>query len=513
MHRIMSVEEAVNLIQDGDCICLNSFVGIENPVALHEGIYKKYHETNSPKNLTVVSSAGFGLWDEDRCAEGYIREGAVSRLICGHVGAMLSTKKLVLEDRFEAYNLPLGCISHAIRAQAAGLPGAFSKVGLDIFVDPRQEGPGINRISTSKDFVKLIELEGEEYLYYQLPKLNVALIKGTVADKKGNISFDDQYMSGDALSVCQAVKANKGTVIVQVDRVVKTPTRPRNTIIPGSLVDAIVVVEPEEYPVSFRALTGDFEIPYHEWKGWKTMIDAVSNTHRKTNPAYDLIGKRAAEELRKDDLVNIGIGIPETVADYARESGILKEITMTVESGGMGGLPVSGKVFGAMIGATSVYDMANQFDLYNSGTLDICFMGALEVDRFGNVNAHRSETHYAGIGGFANITAKTPNIIFCLTFNASGLVVTNQEDSVTVVENGKIPKFVEQVKHLSFNGRSAVKNGQRVLYVTERCVFELGENGLKLVEVYPGIDVQKDILDLLPFPVEYPAKLSKREDA
>ena len=512
MHRIMTVEQAVNLIHDGDCICLNSFVGIENPVALHEGIYKKYHETHSPGNLTIVSSAGFGLWDEDRCAEGYIREGAVSKLICGHFGAMMSTKKLVLEDRFEAYNLPLGCISHAIRAQSAGLPGAFSKVGLDIFVDPRQQGPGINRISKSKDLVKLIELDGEEYLYYQLPKLNVALIKGTVADKKGNISFDDQFMSGDALSVCQAVKANKGTVIVQVDRLVTTPSRPRNTIIPGSLVDAIVVVEPEEYPVSFRALTGGFEIPYTEWKGWKTMIDEVSNTHPKTNPAFRVIGKRAARELREDDLVNIGIGIPENVADYARKSGILEKITMTVESGGIGGLPVSGKVFGAMIAASSVYDMANQFDLYDSGTLDICFMGAFEVDRFGNVNAHQSTTHFSGIGGFANITAKTPNVIFCLTFNTVGLTVTRQNNSVTITENGKIPKFVDRVSNVSFNGRRAMENGQRVLYITERCIFELGRNGLKLVEVYPGIDVKKDILDLLPFPVEYPAKLSKRKD-
>lgn len=511
MHRIMTVEEAVDLIKDGDCICLNSFVGIENPVALHEGIYKKFKETGSPKNLTMVSSAGFGIWEEDRAAEGYIREGAVSKLICGHFGAMPSTKRLVMEDRFEAYNLPLGCISHAIRAQAAGLPGSFSKVGLDIFVDPRQEGPGINHISKSKDYVKFINLDGEEYLYYQLPKLNVALIKGTVADKNGNISFDDQFMSGDALSVCQAVKANHGLVIVQVDRRVVVPSRPRNTIIPGSLVDAIVVAEPEDHPVSFRALTGGFEIPYKEWKGWKSMIDEISNTHAKVNPAFRVIGKRAAKELEPDDLVNIGIGIPEQVADYARKSGILEKITLTVESGGIGGLPVSGKVFGAMIGAASVYDMANQFDLYDSGSLDICFMGAFEVDRYGNVNSHKSPVNYSGIGGFANITAKTPNVVFCLTFNTKGLSVDREKDSVTILENGSIPKFVEKVGSISFNGKRALENGQRVLYVTERCVFELGENGLKLVEVYPGIDVQKDILDLLPFPVEYPAKISERK--
>ena len=197
MFKIMDSDEAVKLIHDGDVICLNSFVGIENPVELHEALYRRYKATGSPAHLTIVSSAGFGVWDENRNAESYIREGAVDKLICGHFGAMLSTKKLVLEDRFESYNLPLGCISHAIRAQAGGLPGALSKVGLDIFVDPRLDGPGINNISKDTSLVKRVEVDNEEFLYYTLPKLNVALIKGTAADRKGNISFDDMYMSGE----------------------------------------------------------------------------------------------------------------------------------------------------------------------------------------------------------------------------------------------------------------------------------------------------------------------------
>ena len=196
MYKIMTSDEAIGLIKDGDVICLNSFVGIENPVELHEAIYRRYKASASPKNLTIVSSAGFGVWDENRNAESYIREGAVDKLICGHFGAMLSTKKLVLEDRFEAYNLPLGCISHAIRAQAGGLPGALSKVGLDIFVDPNIDGPGINKISKDTSLVKHVKVDNEEFLYYKLPKINIALIKGTAADSKGNISFDDMYMSG-----------------------------------------------------------------------------------------------------------------------------------------------------------------------------------------------------------------------------------------------------------------------------------------------------------------------------
>ena len=502
MYEIMSSDEAIRLIRDGDCICVNSFVGIESPVELHEAIYRRYQKMQSPNHLTIVSSAGFGVWDENRNAEGYIREGAVDRLICGHFGAMPSTKKIVLEDRFEAYNLPLGCISHAIRAQAGGLPGALSKVGLDIFVDPRLEGPGINRLSIDDSFIKHVEVDGEEFLYYKIPKLTVALIRGTAADRKGNISFDNMFMSGDALSICQAVKANHGKVIVQVDMLVDTPTRPRNTIIPGCLVDAIVVAEPEARNEAYKALTGSFEIPYSDWSSWNEKIDAFSSKHIRNDAIGNIIGRRAAAELRVDDIVNIGIGLPEMVSRHARKNGMLDSITLTVESGGIGGFPVSGEAFGAMIGAASVYDMANQFDLYDNGGLDICFMGALEVDRYGNVNAHRTDGAFAGIGGFANITAKTPTVVFCLTFNAKGLEVSQKKGVVTIEKEGSVPKFVDSIRSISFSAKRALQNGQKVLYVTERCVFRLTPNGLKLIESYPGIDVQRDILKQLPFEVE-----------
>ncbi|MBR5302721.1 MAG: malonate decarboxylase subunit alpha [Clostridia bacterium] len=502
MYRIMTADEAISLIRDGDCICVNSFVGIENPVELHEALGRRYEKTHSPKHLTVVSSAGFGVWDEDKAAEGYIRAGAVDRLICGHFGAMPSTKKIILENRFEAYNLPLGCISHAIRAQAGGIPGALSKVGLDIFVDPRRDGPGINQISTDSSFVKVVNVDNKEFLYYKLPKITVALMKGTAADRKGNISFDDMYMSGDALSICQAAKANNGIVIVQVDRIVDMPSRPRNTIIPGCLVDAIVVAEPEPRDEAFSALTGSFEIPYEEWHGWTEKLEAATKGSHQRNTASYIIGERASRELRKEDIVNIGIGIPETISQFAKQSGMLDHITLTVESGGIGGFPASGKVFGAMIGAQAVYDMANQFDLYNNGGLDICFMGALEVDRYGNVNAHRGPGAYAGIGGFANITAQTPTVVFCLTFNTKGLQVEKDGDNVVIQRDGSIPKFVQSVQSVSFSARKAIDNGQKVLYITERCVFILTARGLKLLEVYPGVDVRKDILDQLPFDVD-----------
>lgn len=502
MYRIMNADEAMGLIRDGDVLAFNSFLGIDNPVELHEALYERYRKTGSPKHLTAISSAGFGAWDENKAAEGYIREGAVDKIICGHFGAMYSTKRLVLEDRFEAYNLPLGCISHALRAQAGGIPGALSKVGLDIFVDPRLEGPGINNISKDDSLVKYVVLDGEEFLYYKLPKIDVAIIKGTAADRKGNISFEDMYTAGDALSICQAVKANGGKVIVQVDRLVMKPSRPHNTIIPGCLVDAIVEIKPEPRHAAYESLTGNFEIPYSQWQDWAEMLEKRTMTKTVVNTSAEIIGRRAAMELNADDIVNIGVGIPETVSKYARESGILSKITLTVEAGGVGGFPASGKVFGAVIGADSIYDMANQFDLYNNGGLDICFMGAIEVDKYGNVNAHKGPGAFAGVGGFANITAKTSTVVFCLTFNTKGLNVIDENGKVTIKNEGSVEKFVDKVKSISFSAKRAKENGQRVLYITERGVFELVESGLKLTEVYPGIDYERDIIDKLPFKVE-----------
>lgn len=253
---------------------------------------------------------------------------------------------------------------------------------------------------------------------------------------------------------------------------------------------------------AYESLTGSFEIPYSQWQDWAEMLEKRTMTKSVVNTSAEIIGRRAAQELKPDDIVNIGVGIPETVSKYARENGMLDKITLTVESGGVGGFPASGKVFGAVIGADSIYDMANQFDLYNNGGLDICFMGGIEVDRFGNVNAHNGPGAFAGVGGFANITAKTPTVVFCLTFDTKGLSVEEKNGKVSIQNEGAISKFVDHVKSISFSAKRAKANGQRVIYVTERCVFELAESGLKLTEVYPGIDMERDILSRLPFEVE-----------
>ena len=502
MLNVMTADEAVKLIKDGDVIAVNSFVGIENPVELHEAIARRFREDGHPAHLTLVSAAGFGVWDRDRNAESYIREGALDKLICGHFGAMLSTKELVLQDHFEAYNVPLGGIIHGLRAQAAGLPGALSKVGLGLFIDPREEGPAINEMSRgtelAKSLAQVVELDGEEFMYYKMPPVTVALIKASACDRQGNVTLKDEYLKGDALTLAQAAKAHKGKVIVQVDHITDEHIHAQLVDIPACLVDAVCVVKEPEKDQAFDSLTGNIGVPFDGLQAYLDRLNEFTSTGKKTGATGDIIGRRGAKELKPGDVVNIGIGFPENVPRYAREAGILDKITLTVESGPVGGLPASGTVFGSMIGAGCLYPMAQQFDFYDGGGLDICYMGGLEVDRFGNVNCHRGPGAFSGVGGFSDITSNTGTVVFCVTFNTKGLKVSQHDGCVTIDQDGSIPKFVDKVRSISFSGKKAQEKDQRVLYITERCVFTLTEKGMEMLEVYPGIDRQKDIIDKLP---------------
>lgn len=483
MTKIMSAKEAVELIKDGDVIGLSSFVGIAIPEAVHDAITERYRQTGSPRELTIVSSAGSGAFDENRAAEPYIKEGAVKKLVLGHSGSMLNTKKMMANGEIEAYNIPLGAMAHTIRTMASGMPGHLDKLGLGLFVDPRIEGPGLNHISKDDSMVKVVEVDGEEFLYYKLPRFNVAIMKASSVDINGNISYENEPVIIDPLPMAQLTKANGGKVIIQVDRVLDKAIEPRDVVVPDILIDAVVVAEPVVVPEGAAV--------------------------KRDNTVADIIGKRASKELKKGDIVNIGIGIPESVSKFAKADGILDDIVMTVESGGIGGVPASGLMFGSMLQPKMLYSMCSQFDFYDGGGLDICFMGGLEADRYGNVNAHRAEGAISGIGGFGNITSATKNVVFCLTFNAKGLKVKNEGGVVTVLQEGSIPKFGEKVRSVSFSGARAFERGQKVLYVTERCVFQLCKEGLMLTEVYPGIDMQKDVLDRLDFPVKLADNLKK----
>ncbi len=505
MFKIVAAHEAVSLIKDGDCIAINSFLSLANPEHLHSALAQRFEQTGHPNNLEIFCSSGFGAWDESKLADKYIAMGAVKSVVAGHLASMPSVIRLAKENKLECYNVPLGVLSHCVREAAGGKRGYLSKVGLNLFCDPRISGVGINEIS-KRELVKVVNVDDEEYLYYQTPKIDVAFLRGTSVDPNGNISFEKECLTVDALSTAQATKANGGIVIVQVEQVNPTFSRPRNVIVPGILVDFVVVYKDQEQVTNSAynpTLSGDIHVPPTQmdyWMGQLTLSGKRSST--KIDVSHHIIGMRAAKELNKGDVVNLGIGIPEMVGKCASITGKLNDITLTVESGGIGGLPAPGVAFGATIGADFICDMAQQFDFYNGGGLDICFMGGLEVDMFGNVNAHQLSDKFVGIGGFANITHSTKNVVFCVTFTTKGLSTSFENDTITIIQDGALKKFKREITAISFSAKNAIERGQNVLYVTERCVFKLTPKGLKLIEVTKGADLQRDILDLLDFDVE-----------
>jgi propionate CoA-transferase len=488
------------MIKDGDCIAINSFLGLSNPEILHDALYERFSETGSPKELRLFCAAGFGLWDENRFADRYIKAGAVREIVAGHYNSMPAAIQMALTNKIEAYCLPLGVLSQTIRAAAAGKDWILSEVGIGIFSDPRVDTCALNDIS-NRELVKVVEAEGKEYLLYQTPKIDIAFIKGTTVDPNGNISFEKEYLTVDALAMAQATKRNGGKVIVQVERVSHEFSRPRNVIVPGILVDAVVVHESPGITEEYNpALSGDIHVPATHMDYFVNKLSTTRGEKSESgNQAPDIIGERAARELHPGDIVNIGIGIPEMVGKYASNKDILKDVAITVEAGGVGGLPAPGVAFGATIGADMICDMATQFDFYDGGGLDICFLGGLEADMHGNVNAHKPLGGYSGIGGFANITYSTKTIVFCMSFNTKGLVAVKENVNIQIREEGLIPKFKKEISAISFSGKNAFKRGQRVLYVTERCVFELTGKGLSLMEVYPGIDEMRQIRGMLDF--------------
>ena len=512
MFKIMSAQEVIALIPDGAWLGLNPFLMLSEPFALHDAIYERFTKTGNPRDLHIYSPCGFGVWDEDKLVDRYAKAGAIKTVVTSHYNSMPAIQKMATAGELEAYCLPMGAMSHSLRAAAAGQPGLLSRVGLNIFVDPLLEGAGLNEQS-NEEWVRRMDVAGDAYLYYRVPKIDVALIKGTSVDPVGNICFSDECLTGDALALAQATKANGGKVIVQVDKVSHTFERPRNVIIPGILVDYVVVAEYADTPeAGLKALSGDIHVPSSQMDYWMEKIQAESSGGRAqvAEVSHEIIGERASMELQPGDVVNIGIGIPEMVGKSAAERGILRDLVLTVESGGIGGLPAPGYLFGSTIGADCIVGMAEQFDFYDGGSLSICFMGALEIDRHGNVNVHKLPGKIVGIGGFGNITGGAQKVVFCCTFNAKGLSVEREDNgTVNIVEEGSIPKFKQEIETISFSAQNAIERGQKVLYVTERCVFELTSDGLMLDSVYKGIDPIKDVIDQLPFPVVNAAKFER----
>ena len=502
MKKIYTMEEAMDLIHDGDTIWVNAFAACASPVDLNKAITRRFRATGHPRHLTVYSAFSFAEWKEGSEVEGYICEGGVDCVVIGFFGSLYSTVKAIQENRIEGYNLPGGVMSHMIRAAACGQKSLFTKIGLNLFVDPRNAQYRLNERS-KRTLVHLAEENGEQGLLYDIPKVNIALLKATYADERGNITFENEAASIDCLAVAQATHRNGGKVIVQVSRIVNNHMLPRTVNVPAALVDAVVVVPDQKQLTNvsgfYEYICGKYVPTGNILKACRDEISSrIGETSHRT-ALHHAIAKRAVQELREGQIVNIGIGIPELIAEEVLERGLLDKVHLSVESGHTGGYPLSGMGFGVSIGPDTMMDMARQFDFYEGGGLDICFIGTLQVDAKGNVNGHQAPGKLSGIGGFANISQTTKKVVFCFTFTAGGLEGTFDGKSVHITREGRNRKFLETIPTRSFAVENARAINQEVLYVTERCVFGLTEDGLELREVAPGIDLQRDILDQLPF--------------
>ncbi|MGD8659345.1 MAG: acyl CoA:acetate/3-ketoacid CoA transferase [Desulfobacterales bacterium] len=489
-NKIATADEAISIIKDGDVMAAAGFVGNGTPEELLIALQRRYLETGRPNNITLLFSSGLGD-AKDRGLNRLAHKGLFKRVIAGHYGLMPKIGQLALENEFEAYNLPQGMLTNLYRAVAGKKPGVFSKVGLGTFVDPRIEGGKVNTKAT-EDLVDVVELGGEEWLFLKAFPITIALIRGTTADTTGNITMEKEILSLDTLAMATAVRNSGGHVIAQVERIADTGTlNPKHVKVPGILVDYVVVAKPENHMQTYAthyspAYAGELKVPLRS-------IKQIPLTERK------VIARRANLELRPYDIINLGIGVPEGVSNVANEEKILSYFTMTVEPGIVGGVPAGGLDFGASTNPEAIIDMPDQFDFYDGGGLDLTCLGMAQCDEQGNVNSSKFGPRLAGCGGFINISQNAQKVLFVGTFTAGGLEVAIDDGKLRIIKEGKNKKFIKSVEQITFSGKIGSKSGQEILYITERCVFRLKDEQLALVEIAPGIDIDRDILPYMAF--------------
>jgi len=491
LKKIIETQDAVAVIHDGDTIASTGYAGSGTPDQLFVSLERRFLDTGQPRDLTLVFSTGQGDM-QDKGLNHLAHEGLVRRVIGGYFGLSPKLEKLIVDNRIEAYNLPEGVLTQLYRDIGARKPGLLSRVGLGTYVDPRQGGGRMNE-RTVDDIVSVMPIDGEDYLFYKAFPIQVALIRGTTGDPLGNVTTERESLALENLALAIAARNSGGIVIAQVERVATEGSLPaRHITVPGILVDCVVLAEREHHMQTYGtrfnpAFSGELRQPH-------ARVQPQELTDRK------IIARRAVLELAPNSVINVGVGsIPDQVLQIAGEERIQDLLSLMIDSGVVGGTPMGGLDFGASANYDAVIEHANAFDFIDGGGLDAAFLGFGECDAQGNVNASKFGRRSPGCGGFMDISQNAGKVVFVGTFSSGGLEVAVEDGRVRIVKEGRAPKFVERIAQTTFSADYARKCRQGVLFVTERCVFRLDADGLTLAEVAPGIDVERDILQRLPF--------------
>jgi len=490
LGKVISAADAVALIQDGDVLASTGYGGNGTPDQLFVALEERFLDSGAPRDLTLVYAGGQGD-GKDKGLNHLGHEGLLKRVIGGHYGLIPRIQALALDNKIEAYNLPEGVITHLYRDIAAGKPGCLSPVGLGTFVDPRLDGGKVND-AAREDIVELVEIAGRESLFFKAFPINVAFVRGTTADPDGNVTLEKESLRLENLALALAAKNSGGLVLCQVERIAERGSLDaRHVAVPGIVVDCVIIAAPEHHMQNYGtqynpALSGEVRVPLET-------LAALPLDEKK------VIARRAAIELLPNSVVNLGLGLPDAVGVVAGEEKIQDLLTMTVDPGVIGGVPLGGLDFGAAVNFSALLEHPTQFDFIDGGGLDSAYLGFAECDRSGNVNASRFGKRISGCGGFINISRNSKKVVFVGTFSSGGLEVEVGGGGIKIREEGKYPKFVEAVGQITFAGRLAAEAEKDVLYVTERCVFRLAREGLELIEIAPGVDLERDILARMPF--------------
>lgn len=488
MADIITAEQAARLVGDNDVLIVGGNGGMGVPEAILIELEKRFQAEAAPRDLTLFHVTGIGAVTEKGLCR-FAHPGMVARVIGGNFGLQLPFMKLIVDNAIEAYNFPQGVMTQLCRAMAGRQPGVLTHVGLNTYMDPRQDGGRMNG-RTTEELVSVIEIDRREYLFYRAPTPTVALLRGTTADEDGYVSMEHEATTREDLSIAQAVHNAGGTVICQVKRLARRgAVHPQMVKIPGFLVDYLVV-DPDQmqtYATRYDAArSGEMPVP-------------ISSLRPDPLTEKRVIARRAAFELRTGDVVNLGVGVSAMIPNVAAEEGIEEKITLTVEAGVIGGVPGHAREFGSAVNPRAILDQPYQFDFYDGGGLTCAFLSFAEIDRDGNVNVTRFGNRYDGAGGFIDISQNARRLVFSGTLTGGKLDVAVEDGQLRIRRDGEFRKFVQRVGQISFNARQALERGQEVLFVSERAVFRLESDGPVLIEIAPGVDLQRDVVQRMEF--------------